>query len=323
MKKISCNFLIIVGLIMALGLVSTVSAAANDDKNKRPKNTGILSVKTSPVAYPVLVDGVQVGMSGIGAPAEFYLTPGNHKVEIQGANGKSYVKDLEIIKDRKNCVCLKMIENTITTPCPYRVNVSGSETVKEGDLITFSAIDDVNKSESPLKYVWTVFPATARITSGQGTPSITVDSTGFPAQDIRAEVDVSNGTYDEVCSQRIPVKTFVEKIPEIETPRPRDPEFFGGLVFRTFDYDKAVLDQYAIALQNRPDAQAYMIVYQGRDKKSANSDKMTKRSLDYLVKARGVDPRRVLVTSGGSRDKSQADLFLVPPGASQPVPSPR
>src|SRR3954467_15788088 len=154
MKKISGNFLAILGLLLVFGTVSTALASGNDDKN-RPKNTGILSVKTTPVAYPVLVDGVQIGMSGVAASAEFYLTPGTHRVEIQGPDGKSYTKDIDIVKDRKNCICIKIVENTISTPCPYRVVVNGPETVKDGDLINLFATNQVN-SPNPVKYVWTV-----------------------------------------------------------------------------------------------------------------------------------------------------------------------
>jgi hypothetical protein len=319
MKKISGNFLIIVGLIMALGMVSTVSAYTTDDTPKRPKNTGILSVKTNE-PLPVLVDGVQVGVSGVNEGKEFYLTPGTHRVEIQNPYGAPIVRDIDIIKDRKNCICLKVIKTEITTPCPYRVEVAGPENVKEGDLITFFA-QDRKGSPTALRYVWTVLPAGVRITSGQGTSSITVDSTGFPAQDIRADVDVSDGSYDEVCRQRIPVKTFVTPPPTIPPPPPFEEK--GNIVFRAFDEDKSQLDRYAIELQNRPDVQSYIIIYQGREKKSLSVDKMAKRSLDYLVKTRGVDPRRIVLIQGGSRLKTMADLFVVPPGATTlPVPTP-
>lgn len=321
MKKISCNFLIIIGLIMALGTISTVSAAGTDDPPKRPKNTGILSVKTAPQAYPILVDGVQVGLSGVSYAAEYYLTPGTHRVEIQVPNTSSpYVRDLEIKKDARNCICIKIVERTIETPCPYRVNVSGPEVVQEGDLIQFVATDAVNKT--PVSYVWTV-PPDVRITSGQGTSSITVDSTGLGGKNITAEVDVSDGTYDAQCRQRLTVRTFVKPPPPIDTPPPPTYVFFGNLIFRAFDADKQILDGYTIDLQNRPDAQAYVIVYQGRAPRSQSADKMARRSIDYLVKTRGIDPRRIMVTSGGSRETTQADMFIVPPGAQQPVPSPR
>ena len=103
MRKIGYNFLLILGLMITFGVTNTVSANGND--TKRPKNTGILAVKTSPGSYPVVVDGVQVGMSGVGEDALFYLTPGNHRVEVLGPDGKTWAKEINTIKDVKNCVC--------------------------------------------------------------------------------------------------------------------------------------------------------------------------------------------------------------------------
>src|SRR4051812_35773994 len=135
MRKIRYNFLFVIGLMLTLGLTSAFGFGGNDDKNKAPKNMGILTVKTSPVAYPVRIDGVDKGMTGVGTGAEIILEPGIHKLEIEFPNGKIYTKDVEIIKERKNCVCLKYIEETIKRPCPYDVSVSGPDKVLEGDLI--------------------------------------------------------------------------------------------------------------------------------------------------------------------------------------------
>ena len=77
------NFLFVIGLIVTLG-ISTVMANGGDDKNKRPKNTGTLSVRTTETSYPVKVDGQYVGDSGVGTGAEFYLSPGFHTVEVTG-----------------------------------------------------------------------------------------------------------------------------------------------------------------------------------------------------------------------------------------------
>jgi len=67
-----------------------------------------------------------------------------------------------------------------------------------------------------------------------------------------------------------------------------------------------------------------MIIYQGTDKISMtrNSyDKLSKRTLDYLVKTRGVDPRRIQIIKGSStRPKTAYEIWFVPPGASLPVP---
>src|SRR5688500_17903674 len=110
MRKISYNFLFIIGLMLTLGMTAAYG------QERRPKNAGILTVKTSPVAYAVKVDGAYKGMSGTDAPAEFYLEPGIHKLEIEFPNGKVYIKEVEIFKDRKNCICLRYIEETVKRP---------------------------------------------------------------------------------------------------------------------------------------------------------------------------------------------------------------
>jgi hypothetical protein len=317
MRKISFNFLFIIGLTLTLGIASAFGNNP-DDKNKRPKNTGILTVKTSPVSYPVKIDGNYLGMSGSGEGAEFFLEPGTHRLEIEFPNGKVYTKEIEIIRDRKNCVCLRYIEETIKRPCPYDVSVSAPERVMEGDLITFAAFNNVAGSSTPLNYRWKVSPDTVRITSGLGTSAITVDSTGMGGQRITAELDVTDDVYGKTCFQRNSVPTDVETPKKIEASRCDD--FESG----PFDDAKARFDNCVIQLQGNPDTQLYIIIYPGTDKISMTRntyDNLSRRTLDYLVKARGVDPRRISIVKGPSnRLKTTYEIWFVPPGAPLPVP---
>jgi hypothetical protein len=316
MRKIKNNFLFIIGLMLTLGLTSAFGFGG-DEKNKRPKNMGTLTVKTSPVSYPVKVDGEYKGMTGVGTGAEIYLEPGMHKIEIEFPNGKTYTKDVEIIKDRKNCVCLKYVEETIKRPCPYDVRVDGPDKVLEGDLITFAAINSVSGSTTPLNYRWTVSPESARVTSGLGTSAITVDTTGIGGQTVHADLDVTDDVYGNTCFQKNAVLTEVEKKPEIKAFK--SDEFES----RSFDDDKARFDNFVLQLQGSPDAQLYIIIYQGTDKisKTRNTyDKISKRTLDYLVKTRGIDPRRISIVKGSDRPKTAYEIWLVPPGAQPPVP---
>lgn len=316
MRKSRYNFLFAVGLMLTFGLTAAFGFG-DDPKIRRPKNAGILSVKTTPTAFPVKVDGQVIGMSGVGTPAEFYLAPGLHRVEIEGPGGQTFSKELEIRRNAKNCICIKIVEQSISRPCPYDVRVDGPDKVLEGDLITFAAFNAVTASETPLKYNWRVSPETVRITSGQGTPSITVDTTGMGGQTVRAELDVWDGAYDANCRQQISVPTEVEK--------PKVPEAVRCDVFesRAFDDDKARFDNCVIELQNRPDSQLYIIVYQGQDRLSTTTntaDKLSKRTLDYLVKTRGVDPRRISIVNWGTRPKTTFEIWIIPPGAQPPVP---
>lgn len=321
MIKTVNKFLLLSGLLAVMCWAGAATTLANDktikkNETKRPKNTAILSVKTSPSAYVVRVDGVQVGMSGVGAANEFFLTPGLHTVEIEGPGGKLYTREIDFKKDVRNCICLKTITESTSRPCPYDVRVDAPERVAEGDLITFVAVNAVNASV-PLNYRWRVSPDTAVITSGAGTPSITVDTKGIGNQTITAELDVTDDVYGATCQQRNSVSTGVERV---EVPKPFRFDLFES---KSFDDDKARFDNYAIQVQSIPDSQAYIIMYQGTDKASVTRgdvDKLSKRAMDYLVKARGIDPRRLQITKWGTKEKTTYELWIVPPGAQPPVP---
>jgi len=313
MRVIKYNFLFVLGLILTLGI--STAFANGDETKKRPKNTGTLSIRTSPDALPVLVDGQQVGMTGVGTAAEFYLAPGFHTVEVTGPDGKVWKDEIEIRKDAKTCICLKVVKETITNPCPYRFHLEGPEKVMEGDLITFAAIN-AGTAPIPIIYNWKV--ENGKITSGQGTPTITVDTAGMGNSTVNAELDVNDSVYDDKCRQLITVPTEVGKLPPAPTPYRCD-EFEPG----NRDQDKARLDNCVIQVQNTPDAQMYVIIYPGSDKRStakANYDRTAKWYLDYMVKTRGMDPSRVRLARGSDSAKTRVAIWIIPPGATPPVP---
>lgn len=322
MRHFRFNFLFVVGLILILGLATVFAAESGGDKNKnkRPKNVGILSVRTTPAAYQVRVDGQVVGMSGVSTGAEFYLAPGMHRVEVEGANGQTFSRDIEIRRDQKNCVCLKVVENSTSRPCPYDIVVSGPDRVVEGDLITFASTNKVTTGAIPVIYSWAVTPGNLNITSGLGTSAITVDTTGFGGQTVTADLDVNDGVYDARCRQRISVPTIVERLPKPPAPQYARCDIFES---QSFDDDKARFDNCTLQLQSIPDSQIYIILYQGTDKFSqANTaDKLGKRTLDYLVKTRGVDPRRIQIVKWGTRPRTSYEIYIIPPGAQPPVPN--
>lgn len=307
MRVIRYNFLFVLGLMLTLG-ISTAFANGDRDTKKRPKGMGTLSIKTSPDSYPVLVDGQQVGMSGVGTGAEFYLAPGFHTVEVTGPDGKVWKDEIEIRRDGKTCICLKLIKETITSPCPYRFHLEGPDKVMEGDLVTFAAINS-GTAPIPLRYEWKISRGT--ITSGLGTPTITVDSAGLAGGTIEAELDVNDDVYDSKCRQVITVPTEVGKLPPAPTPFRCD-EFEAG----NRDQDKARLDNCVIQVQNTPDAQMYVVIHPGAKK---SYDSTAKFYLDYMVRTRGMDPARIKMVKGDARLKTTVVIWVVPPGATPPV----
>lgn len=316
------TLMFVIGMILSLGLAGATFAAGGEKKKKqkRPKKTGILSVTTTPSALPVKVDGQMVGMSGVGTAADFYLTPGLHLVEIESPDGQVFRREINVVKNVKNCICLNVVETVDKKPCPYDIRVDGPETVTEGSLATFVA-RNISGTAPPLNYKWSVSPASAVITTGAGTSAITVDTTGLAGRTLTVELDVNDGVYDATCAQRVAVDTFIPPPPPVEDPVCI---LFDEFPFRSFDDDKARLDNLAIEMQNSPSWNAYIIMYQGTDRRSKRSGQVSKlstRALDYLVKVRGVDPSRITVVRAGARPTTTYQFWLCPPGAELPTPN--
>lgn len=316
MRTIRYQFLLIAGLMMILGVATAF--ADNKAKSRIPKNRAELTVKTSETSYPVKIDGQYVGMSGVNEPARFDIDPDvPHLIEVEGPAGtRPYTKTVTVPKGARDCICLKTVTTSVNKACPYNIRLEGPESVMEGDLITFSAFNQYTGDPVPLNYKWNV--TNGRITSGQGTSAITVDTTGMRNQTVNAELDVNDDVYSAQCRQVITVPTGV-------TPPPVGPSavLCDEFQSKAADDDKARLDNCVIQVQNTPDAQLYLIIYQGTDKISTTRntyDKLSKRAMQYLVNVRGFDPRRIQIVRGPDRAKTTYVMWIVPPGAHPPVP---
>lgn len=319
------TLLFVIGVMLTLGLAGSVLAGSGDkNKKKWPKNTGALSVTTTPTSLPVKVDGRTVGMSGVVDAAEFYLNPGIYLVEVEGPDGQTFRSEVKITKDRRSCICLNVVERNIKHPCPYDMRVDGPERVMDGDIATFRARNVAavsSKEMSEISYDWAVSPSNVRVTSGYGTDTITIDTSGLGGSTLLVELVVSDDEYASLCRQRIAIDTEVVRFPP---PKPPVYLLFDEFPFRSFDEDKARMDNLAIELQNDPNMQGYIIMYQGTDKRSQkNGDvaRLSQRALNYLVKTRGVDPSRIQIVRGGTRPTTTYQFWLIPPGAELPIPN--
>lgn len=306
MKKIRYNFLFVVGLMLILGASSAVFS-----QSKLNKNSGILTVKTSPLSYPVKVDGQVIGMSGTTSEAVFYLTPGEHLVEVEGPNGQKFSRRINFEKGKKHCVCLTVVEKVEKERCPYDIIVQGPAKYVKGDTIYFKAINRVKDGAIPVNYAWSIFPSTAAIIDGLRTDTIAVSTKDTNGEPIRVNLDVNDGVYDEFCKQSIPTKT------DPDIPPPIDPIRCDIFEAGKPDEDKARFDNCVIQLQSYPDAQLYIILYEG---KGIPVDRLGKRSFDYLVNTRRVDPSKIVMTKWGTRPRSTVEIWIIPPGAQPPTP---
>lgn len=95
----------------------------------------------------------------------------------------------------------------------------------------------------------------------------------------------------------------------------------------------ARLDNFAVQLRNEPDAQGYIIFYEGRRygycykyrpriPRRGEAEARVARIKPYLVETRGFDSSRLIVINGGYREEWMAELWIVPKGANPPKPTP-
>jgi hypothetical protein len=303
-------------LALFCGLIQGASSVALADKKPA---YGRIQVATTPGGYPLLIDGKPAGETTTQARL-LDLPPGPHTVEILFPSGNRWVREFNIVAGRVNCIALSYRARTAPPPelpCPYPVNVSAPSTVNEGDTITFAS-DVAYAGSSALNYTWTVSPPSARIISGAGTPTITVDTTGLGRQSVTAILVVDDGSGEATCRQTAQALTNVEGV----IPPPVTPRKFDEFPSIAYDDDKARLDNFAIELQNNPGVQGYIITYSGRTSRAGQAERLSERARSYLTQMRGVDPGRLQFVNGGYRDADTYELWVVPQGAQTPQPSP-
>ena len=160
-----------------------------------------------------------------------------------------------------------------------------------------------------LGYEWKVSNGT--IISGQGTCSITVDTTGLAGgTNITAEVTI---TGLPACCPNIASETGSIAERKISA---RAQDEFGRL---SNDDVRARMDGLFVALGNYPGAQGYIINY-GTDREIERREKLMK---DH-IRLRRYDASRVTIIRGGANPRGESGdwsvIWIVPPGAELPRP---
>jgi len=190
-------------------------------------------------------------------------------------------------------------------PCPT-VSVSCPSDVEAGQPITFTASVTGGPEGAAWTYNWSVSAGT--ITSGQGTSSIQVDTTGVGGQSVTASVVI--GGADPSCTGTTASCTTSVR------PEQRQAIKFDEYGNIRFNDEKARLDNYAIQLQNDPGSTGTIIVFGSC---AGEAQQRGDRAKDYLVNTRGIEAGRITVVDGGCRTDLTVQLWVVPQGAAAPV----
>ena len=322
------------GLALAtvIGMLVFASVDAKPKKKKRTERVSgppTLSLAADPATVRACNDEaarvqlIATARSPEGRPLRYKWTTNGGKLNGQGSNTSwdlagaqagVYQAVVEVDDGRGLCVAFSSVAVVVTECPPTRpqivcptVNVSCPDTATENAPVTFTATLSGGSANITPSYNWTV--SAGRIISGQGTPSITVDTAGMAGQTIRASLDVGGfGTpCPASCAVSIPIQNKPRKFDEYYDIARND--------------EKARLDNYAIQLQSEPGSQGYVIVYPSRRAKPNDAQARAQRISDYLVNSRGIDSHRVVIIMGPPREDWLFELWVVPEGAPPPVPN--
>jgi hypothetical protein len=323
---VSLSLVALVLLISASGLAQKKSKNRSDEQAPQTNPPTIRVTSSSNVVSNCPGEGSVVQLtadaaSPQGLPLRYNWSTTGGRIVGSGANTTwdfsgvqegTYTVTVEVNSGREQDCTAFTQTAVVVRPCPPptcpSIVISCPDTVHVGDSITFRAsITNLATGITPV-YNWTVSAGT--ITSGQGTPSITVNTTGLAGQPVNARLSVAGFNLDcsAQCTTQIPYR-----------PEPRKFDEFGDIAR---DDEKARLDNFAIQLQQEPEAQGYIFVYTGTGRRIRPdyAQKRTARIRDYLINARGVDARRLVILEGPPRAEPTVELWISPSGATPPAP---
>ena len=239
-------------------------------------------------------------IEGNGATTDWDLSglkPGYYKAFLEVDNG---VTD-ECLAFSSAMVLLKCAPPV----CP-NILISCPDKIELNQPVTFSVSVAGGTAGVKPVYEWTV--SAGRIISGEGTNSITVDTTGLAGQSIKATLTMPG--YPELNC----MASCLVQIPN-ELPNCRKFDEYSKIQRND---EKARLDNYGIELQNDPTSTAYVVVYPGRNGRPGEVQQRSTRVVDYLANSRGIDKQRIVVIIGSAREELLVELWVCPQGAKPP-----
>jgi hypothetical protein len=230
--------------------------------------------------------------------------------DLSSTTPGSYVASVEVTSGDARCTAFATIPVAVVECPPLRevcpnISITCPDSVRVGTPLTFSADVNGGTPGAQAAYNWTVSAGT--ITSGQGTPSITVSTAGLGGQDVRATLTV-NGYSGLNCTAACSTPVQVERI------KPRKFDEIGNIAH---DDEKARLDIFAAELQNDPRSTGYIVATGG---KPGEAQKRLNDEKTYLVNTRGMDASRIVTLAGRTGGDIRIEFWLVPPGAEAPTP---
>jgi PKD-like domain len=188
---------------------------------------------------------------------------------------------------------------SLSINCPTEIPEPGKP------IIISVSVSGGDPDENPT-YKWQV--SAGKIISGQGTPQISVDTSGLAGQSITATVEVDGFRLECDKTDSCSVSYI------IDPPQARKYDEYSEVSWIS---EETRLANFGTQLQLEPGAQGYIIVYGPRRVKQHLS-----RSKKFIVERYNIDAQRIEHINGGYRKRMTVQLWIVPVGATPPKPTP-
>jgi len=198
--------------------------------------------------------------------------------------------------------------------CPD-VRMSSPDIIKEGEPATFTTLVTGGDPNVSPTYNWAISAGT--ITSGQGTSTITVETTGLGGQTSTATVEL--GGYDRTCSVMASSTVSIDKAPKTE--KLIEGNYTTPVVFMQ-DASKFAGD-FMSAYYGSESTKAVVFFYPGKtDAKAATKIKQMMATTKTSFAAMGMKPEMYTMKTAGKRGNTSYEMWIVPKGGEVPVASP-
>lgn len=196
--------------------------------------------------------------------------------------------------------------------CPTITVDTPTEIICPAAKVTFTASMTGGDPNIQQTYNWTI--SAGRIISGQGAPTITVETADAPAsligedKGITATVTLSGFTaLTASCPQ---VASYTVRIATCCLPRKFDE--YGDIAFND---EKARLENFAIQLRNEPEALGYILMYAGKRAHANEAKTRLERAKNHVVNELGINAERIVTIDGGYREDLTVELWVLPADA--------
>lgn len=276
------------------------SGACNDSRTVSVSTTAV-DPENDVLTYNYTVSGGRIVGTGANVTWDLGDAPAGTYTITTGVNdgcGVCGKTNTQTVRVEECADCVQICE------CPT-LSVSGpSGTTAVGSPMTFTA--NVSGGAS-VTYNWTVSAGT--ISSGQGSSSITVDTTGLAANsNVTATVNISGLDTSCGCTTTASETGSIAGLPEASLV-----DQFGTA---PNDDVKARVDNFYVQLNNDPNAHGYIINYGTPAQIKARRAQIMK-----AISFRKYDVSRVTFVDGpDSGSGVNTKFYLVPAGAQNPMP---